>query len=263
LFSLNRTALRNPNLPVVIDIVPSLLGSPCSGNSAITDGDVTLDYRIEVTWIFSDACDDNDPCTNNDRVVQSGNNCSCTGDLVDSDNDGVCDMLDNCPNTSNANQQDQDNDGDGDVCDSDRDGDGEPNNTDCDPDDPNTDFSPGDTCNDGNANTVNDRINGNCVCVGEAADSDNDGVNDNADNCPNTPNSNQRDFDNDGVGDACDNCLVMSNPNQQDADNDGVGDACDQCPGASDNADSDSDDIPNQCDNCPADDNPNPRRYGR
>ena len=39
--------------------------------------------------------------------------CSCT----DTDNDGVCNNVDNCPTQANANQADCDNDGIGDVCD--------------------------------------------------------------------------------------------------------------------------------------------------
>jgi hypothetical protein len=37
-----------------------------------------------------------------------------------------------------------------------------------------------------------------------AADIDNDGIGDGADNCPNVSNTNQSDIDNDGLGDACD-----------------------------------------------------------
>jgi hypothetical protein len=92
------------------------------------------------------------------------------------------------------------------------------------------------------------------------ADSDNDGVADGADNCPDTPNSNQSDADGDGVGDACegptpadsdldgvsdglDNCPSVPNPDQADANADGTGDAC--------SADTDADGVPDVVDNCP------------
>ncbi|MBI2629248.1 thrombospondin type 3 repeat-containing protein [Candidatus Pacearchaeota archaeon] len=39
-------------------------------------------------------------------------------------------------------------------------------------------------------------------------DSDNDGIKDNLDNCPNNYNPDQKDLDNDGIGDACDNQLI-------------------------------------------------------
>ena len=63
--------------------------------------------------------------------------------------------------------------------------------------------------------------------VGEAeSDQDDDGVLDEDDNCPYTPNADQADVDDDGVGDACDNCNAIANPGQGDSDEDGVGDAC-------------------------------------
>jgi uncharacterized repeat protein (TIGR01451 family) len=76
-------------------------------------------------------------------------------------------------------------------------------------------------------------------------DRDNDGVPDNGDNCPTTPNADQADHDHDGVGDACDttdsdgdgipdgrdNCPAAPNPDQADGDGDGIGDACEaSCP---------------------------------
>lgn len=55
-------------------------------------------------------------------------------------------------------------------------------------------------------------------------DDDNDGVPNDDDNCPQTPNEDQEDADGDEVGDVCDNCPNISNPNQDPA-------ACDELPG--------------------------------
>jgi len=71
-----------------------------------------------------------------------------------------------------------------------------------------------------------------------ANDTDGDGIPNNQDNCPNTPNADQSDNDQDQVGNACDNCPNTVNINQQDSDNDGIGDTCEgaycqmasQCP---------------------------------
>jgi hypothetical protein len=57
-------------------------------------------------------------------------------------------------------------------------------------------------------------------------DSDNDGIPNVQDNCPNIANPDQADSDGDGVGDVCDNCVNVSNPDQLDTDHDGKGDAC-------------------------------------
>jgi len=58
-------------------------------------------------------------------------------------------------------------------------------------------------------------------------DFDQDGINDDGDNCPDTANSSQTNSDNDSNGDACDNCPLVDNEDQADADGDGIGDACD------------------------------------
>ncbi|MDB4955879.1 MAG: repeat domain protein [Myxococcales bacterium] len=82
------------------------------------------------------------------------------------------------------------------------------------------------------------------------ADTDGDGVLDDADNCIDTPNPDQLDFNHDGVGDACAVCLA---PSGRDDDHDGIDDACDSCvgPGMT-GVDSGGDHIDDGCEPCPA-----------
>jgi hypothetical protein len=125
----------------------------------------------------------------------------------DTDQDGVADDVDNCPNDANPGQEDADGDGIGDACDplTDSDGDGVADSEDICPDTP--------------AGTTVD-ANG---CAVAPPDADADGVADDVDNCPVTPNSDQIDTDGDGIGDACDPLT--------DSDGDGVADSEDSCPG--------------------------------
>ena len=58
-------------------------------------------------------------------------------------------------------------------------------------------------------------------------DTDDDGVPDHDDNCPDIANPEQTDSEGDGVGNECDNCWNKSNPDQTDSDGDGLGDECD------------------------------------
>ncbi len=81
----------------------------------------------------------------------------------------------------------------------------------------------------------------NLMLSATANDTDEDGVSDESDNCPNDYNPDQGDFpDGDGVGDVCDpdddndgvvdvddNCPIDPNPLQEDFDGDGMGNACD------------------------------------
>ena len=75
-----------------------------------------------------------------------------------------------------------------------------------------------------------------------ADDYDGDNYEDDFDNCPFAPNTDQLDADGDDVGDVCDNCTGQSNLLQVDTDSDGIGDACDD--------DADNDGVLNAVDVC-------------
>ncbi len=120
-----------------------------------------LDPAIQLQ--VGDACDDGLTTTVGDTVNED---CICTG-RSDRDEDGVADEDDNCQDDANADQADNDGDGMGDVCDDDDDNDGVPDALDCDSFDPNVVIAIGDPCDDGNPQTMNDRIGFNCICQGE------------------------------------------------------------------------------------------------
>lgn len=176
----------------------------------------------------------------------------------DADGDGVKNRLDNCVGLFNPDQQDLDNNDVGDACEDDRDGDGVPRTEDnCstafNPDQADSDGDKiGDACDvcpfhydpaqiDRDGNGIGD------VCQNQKEkgerDSDEDGIPDNKDNCPQVPNVNQGDDDDDGIGNVCDNCPFHKNVNQLDSNKDGQGDIC---------SDSDSDGILDPYDNCKA-----------
>lgn len=127
---------------------------------------------------------------------------------VDTDEDGIPDERDNCPNIPNNQQTDSNHDGLGDACDPVTIAAGPP---------PGSSASP----------------------TAAAQDADQDGIANIQDDCVSVANHNQADLDMDGIGDACDpdldgdgitnvadNCVQSYNPSQADLDANGIGDAC-------------------------------------
>jgi hypothetical protein len=174
----------------------------------------------------------------------------CCYDQADNDQDGIGNGCDNCPDTSNPNQEDYDEDITGDICDdctdTDSDGYGNPGypNPGCEDDNcpdganPNQEDLDVDGLGDACDNCPNDPEN----------DIDNDNICGDVDNCPYEYNYLQEDTDSSGIGDACndavdadddewednfDNCPDTPNPDQKDTyppEADGKGNACDGRP---------------------------------
>ena len=202
---------------------------------------------------------------------------------ADSDSDGVNDLNDNCPNTSNPLQLDSDFDGAGDECDMDDDNDGITDNS-------------GDDCPRGGdwnwtSDSTTDFDNDGCKDSGEDLDDDNDGVPDEDDGClssyipprnwwTSNPSNDvdgdgcrdadeDSDDDGDGFNDAEDDCnkdagssTLGSYIGCLDSDGDGYADLEDSCPQESGNStqggllacpDSDGDGWANSIDDLPDD----------
>lgn len=136
-----------------------------------------------------------------------GNADAADGDCVDADNDGVLNGVDNCRDVANPIQTNSDADTRGDACDNcplannqdqaDVDGDGLGNACDalnCVPSNGGVEIC------DLQDNNCNGQADEGLNCV---PDTDRDGINDDADNCPLVVNPLQEDADHNGVGDAC------------------------------------------------------------
>ena len=83
----------------------------------------------------------------------------------DDDVDGVCVQDDNCPDDPNSDQANFDGDAFGDACDLNIDNDQWTNAIDCDDFNASIGYD-GQTCDDGDAYTHDDRLNASCVCEG-------------------------------------------------------------------------------------------------
>lgn len=183
-----------------LNLAPSLTPQP-EGVTVISDSEIIvvgeanefLTYRA-----IGGTCNDNNVCTTNDTFDSS---CNCVGTNMDSDNDGICDGLDVCPNLD--------------------------------------DSLVGSSCSDGNPCTINDVWQSNCSCAGIILDTDNDGICDGLDSCPMLDNSLIGQPCSDGnpntVGDVfTSNCMCIGT-GVVDSDGDGVPDSMDQCPNLDDN----------------------------
>lgn len=143
--------------------VACLSGDQYGGSGGTSDGmGATGAYLTAPSGI---ALEQDDP--RNARLHFIDNASSRLVKLVDTDGDGVPDRYDNCPTVANSDQANEDGDGQGDACDCDKDNDGIPN---ANPSNPNCPSPTLPVCGNG-------QVSG---CL---------------DNCPDTPNADQRDTD--------------------------------------------------------------------
>jgi hypothetical protein len=185
--------------PLLFDDHGNLMGTCAEGDfndwSIDSDGDLIPDLCDPCMWVSDD-----------DYALTGA-----FDERNDTDNDGVLDCNDNCPNSGlDDDQTDDDNDGFGNVC---------------------------DFCNGVNDFACCDSDE---ECQGPNGEQDMQvcipveglGVGVGGLQCAGRGRcSHSIDWDNDRRGDLCDNCPGLNTPDQSDEDGDGVGDACDLCDG--------------------------------
>ncbi len=236
--------------------VPNAAQANCNGAGNSGCGSIAFACNVigdacEVSIDLQDndndgTCNIVDECPDDPSKSEVGQ-CGCGNPDTDSDGDGIADCIDNCLNDVNANQGDCNNDGTGDACEvtsdlQDNDGDG--------------------TCNgtDGCVDDAGKTSPGQCGCGIADTDSDGDGTANCNDGCPGDSGKTSAgdcgcgiadtDSDSDGIADCNDNCINTSNADQADCNSDTIGDACEV---SSDVKDSDGDGACNGVDGCPND----------
>lgn len=130
---------------------------------------------------------------------------------LDSDNDWISNLNDNCPKDYNPKQLDSSSNWIWDVCD--------------DKDNDNIIWKL-DNCPI-IYNPEQKDINKNWIWDACEIDSDKDWIFDSIDNCIKNYNPEQKDTDKDSIWDSCDNCIEKNNVNQKDIDKDLIWDSCD------------------------------------
>ena len=274
-----------------------------TGNNADSDDDNdTMPDAFEELYglnpLVNDAAGDfdGDGISNLTEYQNGTNPAIVNADTIDTDSDGVVDVSDNCPATSNAAQTDTDGDSAGNACDADDDNDGVIDTSDAFPLDATETV---DTDSDGIGNNADTNDDGDAVAdssddfpldATETVDTDNDGIGNNADTDDDADGvidtsdafpldvTESTDTDSDGVGNNADSDddndgmpdsfeLVYSlnplvNDANDDADSDGVSNIDEYLGGTnpnvvnSDTVDTDSDGVTDITDNCPATSNP-------
>jgi hypothetical protein len=226
----------HPSNVQLTDICPALTGRDSDGDGIDDSCDPTPFLDLDGDGV-GDEREELDNCPSVYNPDQSDRDRNEIGDvcdlhppgsgLMDPDKDFMGDQqgeMDNCPDTYNPDQKDIDHDGIGEVC------------------DPHPSTAP---VHPGQQPVIQSQ-----QPQQSSPDRDHDNIPDNADNCADIRNENQRDSDRDKHGDVCDNAPNVPNPDQADTDNDGIGNVADKCPKDKDKdqKDKDKDGIGDVCD---------------